>query len=113
MGLALFKERRLAERLMLTGTLPGRLLRSDGNGTVSCKPIDVSEHGLGIVIVGQKKKLADGTMLKLVTGEGEIDLKVAWSSPDFGKQDSTRYGLVTIDETINLEEVFRQYRCIR
>ncbi|MEN9836266.1 MAG: hypothetical protein RL011_2459 [Pseudomonadota bacterium] len=113
MGLALFKERRFSERRQLSGVLPGSLIRADGKGAVSCRPVDVSAHGLGIVIIGEKKMLPLGLELSLVVTDGEIPLIVAWSTPDFGKQDSVRYGLAVKDETVNLEQVFENYGCLK
>jgi hypothetical protein len=113
MGLALFKERRLAERKNLTGLLPGSLIRADGKGSVSCRPVDISAHGIGIVITGEKKTLPIGTELKLVVTDNEIDLRVAWSAPDFGKQDSMRYGLVATDSSVDLEQLFTQFGCLK
>ena len=113
MGLALFKERRLSERRNLTGLLPGSLIRADGKGAVSCRPVDISVHGIGIVIIGEKKTLPIGTKLKLVMTDNEIDLQVAWSAADFGKQDSMRYGLVTTDSNIDLEQIFTQFGCLK
>ena len=113
MGLALFKERRFSERRQLSGVLPGGLIRADGKGAVSCRPVDVSAHGLGIVIVGEKKLLPIGLDLILVVTDGEIPLQVAWSTPDFGKQDSVRYGLAVTDQSVNLELVFEKYGCLK
>ena len=113
MGLALFKERRLSERRNLTGLLPGSLIRADGKGAVSCRPVDISVHGIGIVIIGEKKTLPIGTKLKLVMTDNEIDLRVAWSAPDFGKQDSMRYGLVATDSSVDLEQLFTQFGCLK
>ncbi|MBM4252768.1 MAG: PilZ domain-containing protein [Deltaproteobacteria bacterium] len=113
MGLALFKERRFTERRQLSGVLPGSLIRTDGKGAVSCRPVDVSAHGLGIVIIGEKKILPVGLELHLVVSDGEIALTVAWSTPDFGKQDSVRYGLAVTDPAVNLEQVFEKYGCLK
>jgi hypothetical protein len=113
MGLALFKERRFAERRQLSGVLPGSLIRADGSGAISCRPVDVSAHGLGIVISGEQKTLAIGLNLILVVTDAEVPLQVAWSAPDFGKHDSYRYGLVVKDQSVNLEELFLKYGCLK
>lgn len=110
MGLALFKERRMTERIKLTGLLPGRLVTADRKQNISCRPIDISEHGIGIVshtvmTVGQELELiiADSTV---------INLMIAWEKDDFSKQDMKRYGLVATNEKINLIEIFAKNNCI-
>ena len=109
MALALFKERRMSVRKQLTGVLPGKLVDSSGK-TLNAEPVDVSDHGLGIVT---QSRLNEGDELYLVLGkERSIRLKVVWSSVDFSKNDLTRYGLECSPD-INLEEIFIQYLCLK
>jgi hypothetical protein len=110
MGLALFKERRLADRKRLTGLLPGRLLLSATRAEIVCRPVDVSANGLGIVI---DKEIDPGTELELHLKSGTVRLQVAWAQPDFGKQNMFRYGLVTLDPSQNLEAIFVDTGCLR
>ena len=42
-------ERRQSRRKSLTGLLPGRLSIIDTDQSLSCKPIDVSKEGIGII----------------------------------------------------------------
>jgi hypothetical protein len=111
MGLALFKERRMSERRMLTGLLPGKLILKETNAEVKCRPINVSEHGIGIVVAAEWKQ---GTLFTLmIPGKKPVELEVAWTKPDFSKQNMNRYGLVTIDSNVNLESEFIRAGCIK
>lgn len=110
MGLARFKERRLADRRRLTGLLPGRLLLAATKNDINCRPVDISPNGLGIVVA---KELDPGTEIDLVMRDGTVRLQVAWGQPDFGKQDMYRYGLVTLEPELNLEELFVAAGCLR
>jgi len=110
MGLALFKERRLSDRRRLTGLLPGRLILDGAKQSLICKPVDVSSFGMGVVMA---REIAPGTQMTLVIGEQEIALQVAWGQPDFGKQDMFRYGLVTLDPGVNLENEFVRAGCLK
>lgn len=110
MGLALFKERRVADRRKLTGLLPGRLVIEKVNTELSCRPVDVSSNGMGIVV---SRELEPGTVIQLVMKDRSIPLTVAWGQPDFGKQDMFRYGLVTLDPEDNLEQAFLATGCLR
>lgn len=110
MGLARFKERRLADRRQLTGLLPGRLIMASTRADLACRPVDVSANGLGIVV---DKEIDPGTAVELQTRNGTVQLQVAWVQPDFGKQNMFRYGLVTLDPSLNLEEMFIAAGCLR
>lgn len=109
MGLALFQERRLETRRKLTGLLPGRLKTSNGSD-IECRPIDVSEHGLGIV---SKEPLKMDSMLELQIKDKKIILKVAWVQPGFSKREVQRYGLVAQDVSLNLEAIFLSAGCLK
>ena len=110
MGLALFKERRFADRRKLTGLLPGRLIIEETKAELTCRPIDVSANGMGIVV---SRELEPGTQILLIMKERTIPLTTAWGSPDFGKQDMFRYGLITLNPADNLEEAFLVTGCLR
>ncbi|MCX6124050.1 MAG: PilZ domain-containing protein [Proteobacteria bacterium] len=101
-------ERRTDERKRLTGLMPGRF-QVDG-ADVSARPIDISEHGLGILVA---KKFKVGTTAALVLKDREIAFEIKWAEPDFGKQDLIRYGLVCTNEKINVEQLFFDTGCIR
>jgi hypothetical protein len=109
MALPLFKEKRLSTRLALSGLLPGRLLTVDGKD-VDCKPKDVSKNGFGIQ---SDSILPTGAILILKMKNVSVQLEVAWSQPGFGKRDQTRYGLVTKDMNINLEQIFIEAGCLK
>jgi hypothetical protein len=109
MGLALFKERRINDRLKLTGLMPGRMFLATGE-ELSCRPVDVSASGLGILI---SKEIDPGTQVTLVIKNEKIELLVAWVQRDFGKQDMFRYGLVTLDANKNMESIFKNCGCLK
>ncbi len=101
MGNLKLNERRASERYELSGLLPGTLLR-DNNKTISCRPINVSVDGLGIITSEQLKQ---GDILILKVKELRIQLQVMWSKDDFGKQDLVRYGLKCLDP-VSLWDIF-------
>lgn len=108
-----FQERRLASRRRLTGLMPGRLIFATSRQDIACKPVDVSENGMGIVVADQKQEIEPGIELLLVLQDCSIRLLVAWGTPDFGKQDYFRYGLVTVDPKDNLETLFIESGCLK
>lgn len=114
MALPVLKERRLSERRQLSGLLPGRLTIENLKPNTICRAIDVSTHGLGILIQAVIKEEMKAKLECNVKGKILIvDLKVAWAKPDFGKQDLYRGGLVTLDQEIDLEKIFLLTGCIK
>jgi len=109
MGLPVFKERRISRR-RLTGLLPGRLVKGENHKDLICKPVDVSEHGIGIL---SSEIIQPGTIILLVLRDREVKLQIAWGQQDFGKRDLHRYGLVTIDHQENLERIFELAGCFQ
>lgn len=107
MGLPAFKERRFSRR-RLTGLLPGRLVKNENHKDLMCKPVDVSEHGIGILC---SEVIQPGTIILLVLKDREVQLQIAWGQQDFGKRDLYRYGLVTVDQKENLERIFEKGGC--
>ena len=110
MGIALFKERRLRTRRKLSGLLPGRLTVSGMNHSLKCRPTDVSLHGLGIIA---NDEIPIGSIATLETNSQTIKFEVIWSTPDFGKQDLFRYGLVSVDQEVNIEALFIAHGCLK
>lgn len=110
MGLALFKEKRISERRKLTGLLPGKLVIAGTETTVSCRPVDVSRNGLGLLMAID---IPVGTSVVLHSLDGPIPMQVAWVQPDFGKQDMHRYGLMATHPDHNLEAIFVAAGCLR
>ena len=104
-----YLEKRSLNRKRLTGLLPGGLFSHDKE-RINCKPIDVSEHGLSII---SNMVLKPGDIITLDVKNNPISLQVAWSKPDFGKQDLHRYGLTSLEPSINLVELFEQKRCLK
>jgi hypothetical protein len=114
MALPAFKERRLSERSQLSGLLPGRLTIENLKPNIICRAVDVSTHGLGIVIQAIIKEDMTAKLECNVKGKIQVvDMKVAWAKPDFGKQDLYRGGLVTLDPNVDLESIFLITGCIK
>jgi len=110
MGLPQVNERRFDSRKKLTGLLPGRLVKSETMKDVRCRPVDVSTNGIGIL---SEVLLNPGELLMMRLKDSEIEFKVAWGRPDFGKQDSFRYGLAATDKTIDIEAIFLKAGCLK
>lgn len=105
-----FKERRLSTRKKLTGLLPGKIYNNRTEEQVDCRPVDISKDGVG-VLSEDALKIDDVLSLKL--SDRDITLKVMWKKQDYGKQNLQRYGLVTSDSSIDLEEIFAQAGCLK
>jgi hypothetical protein len=103
------KERRIGNRKALNGLLPGRLRTLLGTDLV-CKPVDVSPNGLGVLM---SKEFELGTVMNLVMKDQVIELEVKWIQSDFHKEELFRYGLITPDVEINLEQIFLDAGCLR
>jgi hypothetical protein len=102
------KEKRISDRKKLTGLMPGRFQISDADA--SARPIDISAHGLGILVAKEYKV---GSIATLILKENVIKFEIMWSQPDFGKQDLWRYGLVCKDQNINIEGLFEANGCFK
>lgn len=114
MAYPMFNEKRLAHRQRLTGLLPGRLKLEGFKSNISCRPVDISEHGLGILIQEVVQEGIKATLECSIKGEVVIiPLTVTWVKRDFGKQDMYRVGLTTIDNEFNLQEVFAMTGCLK
>lgn len=110
MSAAHIAEQRQSPRRRLTGLLPGKLLVTGSELKVSCRPVDISTHGLGIL---SEDILEIGAELLLITHNQQISLQVAWSKLDFGKRDRYRYGLVAIEANLDLEALFVATGCLK
>ena len=110
MGIALFKERRFSSRRKLSGLLPGKLSISGQKYPLKCRPTDVSAQGLGIVA---NIEIPIGSMATLETDTQSVLLEVIWVAPDFGKQDLFRYGLLSLNPDVSIEELFVTYGCLK
>ena len=104
------KERRLMPRKRLTGLMPGRMVNMKTERNISCRPIDISDHGLGILTA---EEISDGTQLILVLPHQSIKFKILWQKPDFGKNNLVRYGLGTEDPELNIASVFEDAGCLK
>lgn len=102
------KEKRFKPRKALTGLLPGPIVTSDDE-RVSCKPVDISENGLGIL---SEHQLTTGEVLFLKLQDAKIELTISYQKKDFGKHNLFRYGLTTSENT-NLEELFTKAGCLK
>ena len=105
MGIPAIMERRSKSRKRLTGLMPGRLSIESTAVDVHCKPVDLSESGLGIV---SETPLEVGSILTLHLPGNPITLEVRWSEQDFGRRDLMRYGLELKSHGVNLYECFEE-----
>ena len=103
-----FQERRVAERKRLTGLMPGKFKINDKE--VSARPVDLSEHGLGVLVA---KEFAIGAQAVLVIKDTQIPFEIKWCQPDFGKHDLWRYGLVCNDPSLDLLALFAETGCFK
>lgn len=110
MAIPLFKEQRITLRRRLSGLMPGRLVVKDTGKDLLCKPVDISGHGLGIVMAEQ---LEEGTKVLLFLNDKTVELEIIWRRPDFGKRDLYRYGLVSGRQDVDLESVFLSSGCLK
>ena len=104
------KERRLNTRSRLTGILPGKIINKELDSIINCRPVDISEDGLGILT---EQQLENGLILHLTSSELDIEMKVMWKKQDFGKANLLRYGLICSDTNINLEDIFQKAGCLK
>ena len=109
MSIPMFSEKRRERRKKLTGLLPGKLCIAGREQFVNCRPMDVSEKGIGIL---STDLLSEGMALELRTPTLTIQLLVAWGQPDFSKTNSFRYGLICKDESVDMEKIFEAAGCL-
>lgn len=110
MAIPYTKERRLAGREKLTGLMPGKFFVRSSGQNISCRPVDVSESGLGILSADE---LTVDSEVCLQAGENEIIMKILWRKPDFGKNNLMRYGLRCTNPSINVASIFVNHGCLK
>ena len=104
------KERRINKRYALTGVIPGRIQVESTNSDLNCRPIDISNGGLGLI---SSTNLQVGDRLVLYFRDQKIIMEVQWVQPDFAKSDAFRYGLALEDKSLDLIEIFLSAGCLR
>ena len=102
------KEKRFKPRKALTGLLPGPITKIDGE-RVTCRPVDISENGLGIL---SEEQLSTGDKLMLELKDEKIALEVTYQKRDFGKHNLFRYGIICT-ENKDLEKIFLEAGCLK
>lgn len=110
MAIPYTKERRLAGRQKLTGLMPGKFFMKATGQNISCRPVDVSDNGLGILTADE---LAVGSEVCLQAGDAELVLTVLWRKPDFGKNNLMRYGLSCSQPGVNVAAIFISHGCLK
>ena len=103
------EDRRRLPRQKLSGLLPGKMMMANQDKTLTIRPIDVSESGIGIMTA---EWLREGDKLVMKVGRDHIKFKVIWIRRDFGKQDFYRAGLKMTSKKFNLIDVFRATGCM-
>lgn len=105
----LFLDKRFTQRKQLTGLLPAPLITESGD-ILDCKPVDISENGLGIL---SSVVLEIGDKLTLRLSSQPVEFTVAWGKRDFAKNQLYRYGLITESETVSVEDIFEKANCLK
>ena len=95
------KERRMSGRKKLSGLMPGKLKISGQE--MNARAVDISEHGLGILMTEECKI---GASAEMILKDSVVHFEIKWMEPDFGKHDRWRYGLVCTDMGVNVAELF-------
>ena len=100
------QERRDGKRFHQTGLMPGKIYTAEGEKPLSCRPVDVSKNGMGILV---SERLNEGDIIIMELGDQRlVHLKIVWKKVDFGKQDLMRYGLQTEDPEVDLVQIFKK-----
>lgn len=100
------RERRAQTRYPVLGQVSHLVLRDRSGSLISFFPIDVSEHGLGIII---DHALTVGTVLELygeATAREAVRVQVVWVQRSFEALDVYRCGLMLLAEEADLLQVF-------
>ncbi len=106
-----FKERRVQDRKEPTGLMPGKMMRIRQDRVISCRPMDVSKEGMGILVA---EDLMSDEILTLNLPDGrQVPFRIVWKREDFGKLDLFRYGLECMDPHTNVLEIFQRAGMIR
>lgn len=103
------KERRAKARQQLTGLLPGKIYMESSHAFISCRPVDVSSSGIGI-LTSTHLKLGD--ILVMEVKDKIIQMRIEWMKPDFGKRDLYRYGLKVESGSDDLVSLFKKSGCL-
>lgn len=103
-------ELRRQPRKQLTGLLPGVLKTEDGQGPLNAKAVDISSHGLGLLL---DCELSESHRLQLHLKHKVITLKIIWRQPDLGRESRFRYGVETLDNAIDLIDIFQEGGCLK
>ena len=94
------------ERENLSQLLPGRIFLKKNKKEISCRPINVSEFGLGII---SSTSLSLSDILILEIDKITIELKVIWKKQGSTKGNQIRYGLMTVNTHQNIKQLFTSH----
>ena len=101
MGAQLLEHRRLFKRTKHEGGQIGSIFRNDPDNRLSYSLCDYSKSGISFVTA---EKLDEHEVIKLLYNGQIVELEVVWRKPVV-QENSYRYGLVTVDQELNLLEV--------
>ena len=102
----MFEEKRLGgDRKVMNIPLGGLLVDKATSRIINCWSADVSRGGLGVVT---DERLANGSEVLLQLGK-QIHLRVMWGRRNPDSEFAYRYGLLAVDQSANVEEVFEEY----
>lgn len=104
-------ERRGSRRMeVISGLLPGELFCMDRGEPFAALAVNVSQNGF---MIETEYILESGAnvLLQLPAPYGPVKLKVAWHDWADFKHSLMRCGLVQVESSFDLEEIFRDYGC--
>jgi hypothetical protein len=101
----IYAERRINQRQRILRFLPGTLHRAVSGEQITCRPMDVSQLGLGIF---SEMELREGELLALRFNGKQIPLIVMWTMECQGDAVGFRYGLKSADESLDLAVLFEK-----
>ena len=101
-------ENRKSKRYSLTGSLPGAMFEPESNTIIQCKPVDVSQNGLGVMTWSQ---FDPGSSLILRGNNVDIKFTVIWSISCHEEHNVWRCGLEAEDKDSDLVSLFNERGC--
>ena len=109
MGMPRPKERRFGERIKAVKHLPGQLLFAESGEEIDCRPLDVSEFGMGVFTEEELPEEEENYILRV--GELDINLLRVYHLESPGDAVGYRSGFRVMDPEIDLMKVFTEAGC--
>ena len=107
MPISLTDRRRFA-RVLTNGRLPADIFHVEQNRLIKCESVDASRFGIGVIT---HEKIAVGELYEIRYKDSRVPLRCVTSHTDHRDPSLVRAGLMTVDESINIEELFAKTGC--